>query len=508
MEGQQTSGAGAVSDEDATGTKQIRIVGAQLARVVAEEGSSPEAPVDEGQGVPGVSALSGPVEAGSGGDLADGWEGATGVSEGDQGVSVPGAGEAEDGNSESSLPHWSDPPTGMVPVALAELSAELGEQLPGAELQGPSLRVHDQEWESLSIETEVLFDGMVADLEPSGALTGTSPGNGSLPVAESAGGTQPFEGTQSFEESGTVLGTGSSRRASARDGLAGTPVAPGQAQSGRNVGSAIATGTIFGGLFVLCLQFGSLATLVFFTAVVSLAAVECFATLRKKKRHPVTLIGLAGVAAALPAAYNAGSAGQVGTVAAVMAGSGILLLGARRMRRGVVDQISTTVMAVVWIGVLASFGAMLISPRVFPQRHGIAFAFGAVLAVVASDVGAYGFGSVARKLGVAHVMAPRVSPGKTWEGLAGSVALSVAVSCGVLPSIAPFTIPVAAALGAVVGIVAPIGDLFESLIKRDLGVKDMGFILPGHGGLLDRIDALLFAMPAAYVVFLLWHPGR
>jgi phosphatidate cytidylyltransferase len=95
-------------------------------------------------------------------------------------------------------------------------------------------------------------------------------------------------------------------------------------------------------------------------------------------------------------------------------------------------------------------------------------------------------------------LAPQVSPNKTWEGLIGGAVVAVALSAAVTGQVHPWTVPKAALLGLVVAVVAPVGDLCESLVKRDLGLKDMGSILPGHGGVLDRVDGLLFVLPTTF----------
>ena len=97
-----------------------------------------------------------------------------------------------------------------------------------------------------------------------------------------------------------------------------------------------------------------------------------------------------------------------------------------------------------------------------------------------------------------HQLAPRISPNKTWEGLIGSAVVTVVASTVVVGSIHPWDPATAALLGLVVAVVAPIGDLCESLLKRDLNLKDMGTLLPGHGGVLDRLDAMIFVVPATY----------
>ncbi len=156
--------------------------------------------------------------------------------------------------------------------------------------------------------------------------------------------------------------------------------------------------------------------------------------------------------------------------------------------------ISGTVMGAVWVGGGLSF---LILLRELPL-HGRLAAITVLLAVWAGDTFAYLGG---RLLG-RHKMAPATSPGKTWEGFIVGSAATIFVAFVALYHQNFLTIGQSVALGVVVAIAAPIGDLFESLLKRDMAVKDTGTLLGGHGGMLDRIDALLFAAPAAYFVIL------
>ena len=156
--------------------------------------------------------------------------------------------------------------------------------------------------------------------------------------------------------------------------------------------------------------------------------------------------------------------------------------------------ISATVMGAVWVGGGLAF---LILLRELPA-HGRLAAFTILLAVWAGDTFAY-FGG--RLLG-RHKMAPATSPGKTWEGFIVGAAATIFITFIALYSQDFLTISQSIVLGAVVAVTAPIGDLFESLLKRDMDVKDTGTLLGGHGGMLDRIDALLFAAPAAYFTIL------
>jgi phosphatidate cytidylyltransferase len=156
--------------------------------------------------------------------------------------------------------------------------------------------------------------------------------------------------------------------------------------------------------------------------------------------------------------------------------------------------ISATVMGAVWVGGGLAF---LILLRELPE-HGRLAAFTVLLAVWAGDTFAY-FGG--RLLG-RHKMAPATSPGKTWEGFVVGAAATIFITFVALYNQDFLTIGQSIVLGVVVAITAPIGDLFESLLKRDMDVKDTGTLLGGHGGMLDRIDALLFAAPAAFFAIL------
>ena len=131
-------------------------------------------------------------------------------------------------------------------------------------------------------------------------------------------------------------------------------------------------------------------------------------------------------------------------------------------------------------------------------EFGFVVSLAVLLAIFADDTAAY-FGG--RALG-RHKLAPAISPGKTWEGFVfGTLAAILVVFVALYEDREEFlTIGESLLLGVVVALAAPMGDLFESMLKRDLGVKDSGRLLAGHGGVLDRIDAILFAFPAAYFV--------
>jgi phosphatidate cytidylyltransferase len=160
---------------------------------------------------------------------------------------------------------------------------------------------------------------------------------------------------------------------------------------------------------------------------------------------------------------------------------------------GLTSDLGATLLIAVYVPFLLSFGVLLAKPDDGAYRVLIT-----LLAVVLSDTGGYAAGVFFGK----HPMAPKISPKKSWEGFGGSVTAS-AIGSSLL---AYFLLDVpfywGLLFGAVISVVAVLGDLAESMLKRDIGIKDMSNLLPGHGGLMDRLDSILFAVPTAFL--LLW----
>lgn len=278
------------------------------------------------------------------------------------------------------------------------------------------------------------------------------------------------------------------------------PPAPAQEGSQRNVALALVTGIGIALVALGCFALGSLATLIFSTVVILGAAAEAFTALRRAGYRPATLIGLLGTAAIVLAAYSRGIA-SIPLVVALVIVFALLWNLAGVLGGSAAANLGATLLAFAWIGVLGSFAGLVLAPSLFPNRNGVAFFLGAVVATVSYDVGALAVGSWLGR----HKLAPRVSPSKTWEGLVGGSVVAIAVSALVVSRVYPWTTTHAILLGVIVCVFAPLGDLCESLIKRDLALKDMGSLLPGHGGVLDRIDSLLFVFPATYYFLVLIH---
>jgi phosphatidate cytidylyltransferase len=263
------------------------------------------------------------------------------------------------------------------------------------------------------------------------------------------------------------------------------------------------SGIVLGLATLLCAHFGNLPSMVLITIVILFAAAEGFAAFRTAKYHPATLLGLVGILSLMIETYNKGVTAQPLVLVMLVAATFVWYLTRVEPAADPVAGIASTVFVVAWVGGFGSFGALLLNPTLFPHRHGVAFLLAAVLTTVAADVASLLVGSAFGR----HPMAPSISPNKTWEGFLGGAIASVLVAVIVVHFIHPWTIGKALVLGLVVAVVAPIGDLSQSMVKRHLGVKDMSRLMPGHGGILDRVDGLLFVLPATYFVVKAFHLG-
>ncbi len=282
----------------------------------------------------------------------------------------------------------------------------------------------------------------------------------------------------------------------ASDGVPGA--APAKAsRAGRDLRAAIIVGVSLAALI-----FATLFTVrVIWVGVICLAvgmgAYElCTAFATAGLRIPRIPVALAG--AAIPAAaYAQGTNGLV--IAFFIAV--VVTLGWRGYdphEGELVRDLPTIVFALAYTGFLGGFAALLSRPSDGPR---LVIVFIATAAL--NDVGGYTAGVLS---GGKHKMAPRISPGKSWEGFGGSIA----AGCLCAGLCFPFLLHTSAWLGIVFGLAAvaasTLGDLGESLIKRDIGIKDMGHLLPGHGGVMDRLDSLLATAPVAYLLLTAWVP--
>lgn len=265
------------------------------------------------------------------------------------------------------------------------------------------------------------------------------------------------------------------------------------------VGIPLAIGAIYAGGLVL----GGLLA-----AVACFAALEFYRMAERKASRPLAVFG-AGAAGALvlvSAAFpgdGPDGAGLASWIALYVLVALTLSIWTRGVEGDPLLALSVTVFGTLYTGGLLSFAVFLRHLPASPDRwHGAALLLAPVVLTWSSDTFAY---FVGRTVGRRKLI-PRVSPGKTLEGslgaLAGTMLVAIAYSrlLNDFPTY-PITLPEALLLGVLISAAAQLGDLAESLLKRDAGVKDSGALLPGHGGALDRFDSLFFTLPLGYLFF-------
>ena len=203
--------------------------------------------------------------------------------------------------------------------------------------------------------------------------------------------------------------------------------------------------------------------------------------------RPVLLAGYAGTLATLVGAEWGPEWALAGFLSTF--GFAFLFKGLAGVRPTAVSM-AATLLGTAWIGLGL---AHMIFIREIPE-HGVLAAFTVLLAVFAADTVAYAAGRLVGR----HRLAPNTSPGKTWEGLIAGTIAAVLVPFFALYEQGFLDVPQSLLLGGAIAVAAPVGDLFESALKRDAGIKDTGRLLLGHGGVLDRIDAVLFSTVVAF----------
>lgn len=263
--------------------------------------------------------------------------------------------------------------------------------------------------------------------------------------------------------------------------------------AGRNLTLAVGSAVVFAVLFLAVAFTSNWAMIGFITVVMVIAMLEVDAALRTADLRPPTAVVLIGGLVMLVGAFMFGAQGQLAGLALTFFGVLIWSVAVTEHARPLRSAAGALLIA-LWIPFLASFLSLLL------RRDGGEWYVVITVALTAtSDIAAYAFGS---QLG-RRKLAPAVSPAKTWEGFIGGVAITMLVAgVGVPLLVDTLSVGRAVALGALIAVVATVGDLAESAVKRSLGIKDLGTLLPGHGGMMDRVDAMLFTLPVTHLVLL------
>ncbi len=463
------------------------------------------------------------------------------------GVSISGAhrvGAQEPENTEPTttepsfeMPHWTDEPTGVVPAILQTESTSSDD--PWASVPAPTWREESSDWVA---EEEVFDMGMLLEDEPPTVSVNETPTQDSQPwdfdfsegpadevrESEAAPGAKPWDfddlddlvagaagGTASqgaratsdvFDDEDALPRAGFDRERPARRRSARPtrPSRPDRAEAkpkDRNMLTAIVTGAVILALVLVTFDLGTVLAMALVLVVVTLAAAETYAAFRRGGQHPATLIGLVATVGLLLGVYNRGAQSFALIAVLLFAFTGLWFLSGVE-KADALTGLSSTMLVFVWVSTCGSFAALLLNPNEFPNRHGLAYLLAAIIATAVYDTSCLFIGRAIGKRKLATI-----SPNKTWEGLIGGSVVVVLFCAIVIPLMHPWTETSAVALGINVMIVAPLGDLAESLIKRSLNLKDMGRLLPGHGGVLDRVDGLLFVLPATYYLVKAFHLG-
>lgn len=261
----------------------------------------------------------------------------------------------------------------------------------------------------------------------------------------------------------------------------------------RDMGPAVGVGVGLMALALVVFNLGPMPATILVAAIIGLAVAELYGVLRQAGYQPVALAGIVGSVGLVVGAYNYGAAAYP-TVLSLTTAVVLLWYLVGAAHESPVLNVGVTVLGLLWVGFFGSFAGLMLGLG----DPGLGIVLAAIVGTVGYDVGGL---FVGRNAGRQPLSA--ASPNKTVEGLLGGcvVAFVVVVALSALVGFGPVdSFGEGAMVGLAVALVAPLGDLTESLVKRDLGVKDMGTILPGHGGLMDRFDGLLFVLPAVWLL--------
>ncbi len=287
-----------------------------------------------------------------------------------------------------------------------------------------------------------------------------------------------------------------------------TPAAPAQTygRAGRNLPQAIALGVGLGAYVILSLIFFEPAFVLLVALALVLASIELYQALRRQEMTAAIVPIVAGSAVIPFGSYLAGRENAViefSTTSVLLGSLALTVLAALiwRMRggsKGYAKDAAASLMIIAYVPMLGSFAALMLA-----EDQGAARLVTFMLVVTMSDTG----GLIGGVLFGKHPLAPKISPKKSWEGFAGSMVFGI--TSAVLMAV--FALKVPFWVGIIIGVclvaVGTCGDLIESMIKRDVGIKDMSSFLPGHGGVMDRLDSLLVAAPVAWLIMYILVPN-
>ncbi len=423
-----------------------------------------------------------------------------------------GAGLSFGESDTGSLPHWTEPPTGELPKIEAQ-----------GEGEDPPLDDDLDVWSSFTSESPVWRDSEEAEQHPTAetnriASPATPPDNtGEHPMPAR----EPSRITIGTDPSGMPRrpppgngrrprGQGQRQRQRPSTPSRSTPVP----SSGRDMPVAIAVGLVLAAVFIAALLWREVAVCALVVVILGLASVEFYDKVSEKGYRPAVVPGIVTCLAAPLATYWVGVEAIPLVLAFGFIATAGSFIGARSVDAGPMPNVSITTLGVAWIGLLGAFAMLILRFSTeaatelgseLYQHAGTDTLFLLALGVVANDVGAFFVGSAAGRTPLRQW----ISPNKTVEGLIGGSLMTIVVLLVV--GIGGWSDTWSKnshllALAVVISVMAPIGDMVESMFKRNLDVKDFGTLVKGHGGVLDRFDGFLFVLPAVYYLTLVLEP--
>jgi phosphatidate cytidylyltransferase len=267
-------------------------------------------------------------------------------------------------------------------------------------------------------------------------------------------------------------------------------------RTGRNLPAAIGVGVVLGGLVLLTLFTVKATFLLYVGIIVAIALWELSHALRTRDIHlPLIPIAVGGTAMVTLAYWTQA---KWALAALALAAIGVLAWRLPGGASGYVRDVTAGIFTLMYLPLMAVFVALMVA-----EPDGARRALNFVVLTVCSDTGGYLAGILVGK----HPMVPSISPKKTWEGLGGSLVFCLVAGALLVHGLLSGHVWQGLILGVAAVAAATLGDLAESMIKRDLEIKDMGHLLPGHGGIMDRIDSLLVMAPVIWLLLAVFVPN-
>ena len=420
-------------------------------------------------------------------------------------------------NDTEQLPHWTEMPTGEVPRFGKTDDQPTRRIVIGADDSGRD-RDNSDNTDVWSAYNEPDSSASTGARRPSFETTTPPPVSSPRREGRIVIGTDPTDERRrpvARDASGAQsrpVSRPASRSSSSKSSARGAQVTRAQRSSsgpttGRDLPTATAVGALLAAVFIASLMWRPAAVMLLIAVLIGVAALEFFTQANVSGYRPSTVIGVVGCVAAPLCAYWIGDAALPLVLVFGFIATVVVFIGSDGIESGPVPNTAIMMLAMLWIGLMSSYAALILR---FSSTNGAAFVnvgtdtlFIVVIGVIANDMAAYFLGTAIGRT----PLRDWISPAKSIEGLiGGTIGTFIAVVLVGMQSTTWNSFGDWILLSLVISVMAPLGDLAESMFKRNLNVKDFGTVLRGHGGVLDRFDSLLFVLPATYYLTLVIQP--